>query len=220
MEKSIFLDFDGTISDAHSLGIKSMIKVLEEFKHNFNKAKLLELMGEKMEILFKKIGLNEGRLDASRKRFYKYFKKGVRKEEIKLCVSAEPLWELKKQGYKFIVVSNSETSLVNLSVKKLGIRKLFKKIYGAEKFETKDKFLIKLFKKYKINPKETMYIGDRFSDVKFAKKAGCISVAINNKCSWSKLSLIKKEKPDYIIEDFRGLKKILNDKKTKSDSKH
>ncbi len=39
--------------------------------------------------------------------------------------------------------------------------------------------------------------------------AGVVSVAIHNKCSWSNLDTIKKEKPDYIIKDFRGLRKIL-----------
>jgi phosphoglycolate phosphatase-like HAD superfamily hydrolase len=69
-----------------------------------------------------------------------------------------------------------------------------------------------LVKKYKIKPKESMYIGDRFSDVRCAKKSGCIAVGIYNKCSWSNLSLIKREKPDYIIHDFQGLKKILKNK--------
>jgi len=211
MVKYIFLDFDGTISDAYSAGFKSMVKVLEEFKYEFKKSKILELMGEKMEVIFKELGLNQGHLDSARRRFYKYFKKEASEGGIKLCVTVEPLWELKKQGYKFIVVSNSETSFVKLSAKKLGIKKLFYKIYGAEKFQTKDNLLEKLFKKYKIKPQETMYIGDRFSDIRCAKKIRCISIAIHNKYSWSDLSMIKKEKPDYIIKDFGGLKKILKE---------
>ena len=86
---------------------------------------------------------------------------------------------------------------------------LFKEVYGAEKFSSKDKLLEKLFRKFKIKPSEAIYIGDRFSDVEYAREAGCVAVAIHNKCSWSDLKTIKKEKPDYLIGDFRGLKRIL-----------
>jgi phosphoglycolate phosphatase-like HAD superfamily hydrolase len=145
MVKYIFLDFDGTISDAHSIGFKSMVRVLDEFEHEFDRVKLLELMGEKMEVIFKELGLNPGHLDSAQRRFYKYFKKEAVGGGIKLCIPVEPLWELKKQGYRLIVVSNSETSFVKLSSKKLGIKKLFYKIYGAEKFETKEELLKKLY---------------------------------------------------------------------------
>ena len=60
----------------------------------------------------------------------------------------------------------------------------------------------KLIKKMKINPSEAIYIGDRFYDVEFAREAGCVAVAIHNKCSWSSLARIKKEGPDFIVRDF------------------
>ena len=121
----------------------------------------------------------------------------------------KPLWELKKD-YPLIIISNSETSFLKASIKKLELKGLFKGIYGAEKFENKDGMLEKLFKKMKIKPSEAIYIGDRFTDIEYAQDAGCVAVAIHNKCSWSSLKLIKKEKPDYIIKDFRGLKKIVS----------
>jgi len=66
-----------------------------------------------------------------------------------------------------------------------------------------------LFRKFGVKPSEAVYVGDRFSDVEFARKAGCVAVAIHNKCSWSSLSVIKKEKPDFIVKDFYGLKKVV-----------
>ena len=71
--------------------------------------------------------------------------------------------------------------------------------------------LKKLFKDMGIKPSEAIYVGDRFSDIDFARKAGCIAIAIHNKCSWSSLAKIKKEKPDYIIRDFRSLRKIVRE---------
>jgi phosphoglycolate phosphatase len=209
MIKFLFFDFDGTISDAHNLAFKTLVKTLDEYGFKASKKKLLKLLGSKLEEIFKALRLNAGHLDNVRRRFYRHFKKGAKNGEIKLCVSVKPLYELKKEGYKLIVISNSETSFIKTSIKKLKIPKLFKRVYGAEKFRTKDKILKKLFKKYKIEPAEALYIGDRFSDIEYARKAGCLGIAIHNKCSWSDRKTIIKEKPDYIIKDFTDLKKLL-----------
>jgi len=206
--KAIFFDFDGTVSDAHGIAFKSIVRTLNEFEYKFEEARLLKLMGSKMQIILKKLGLNAGHIGAVRRRFYKHFIKAAVDGGIKLCVSVKPLWEL-KNDYPLIVVSNSETSFLRASIKKLGLKGLFDNVYGAEKFSHKDAMLEKLFRKMKIKPSEAIYVGDRFSDIEFARDAGCVAVAIHNKCSWSLLSLIKKEKPDYIIKDFRGLRKIL-----------
>ncbi len=208
--KAIFFDFDGTISDSHGLAFKSIVRTLDEYGFEFNQNKLLELMGNRMHIILKELGLDPGHLDSVRKRFYKHFTKGAKDGEIKLCVSMKPLWDLKKD-YPLIVISNAEGSFVRASIKRLELKGLFKKIYGADKFSHKDDLLVELFKKMKIKPHEAIYIGDRFSDMEYARDAGCYAVAIHNKCAWSDLKTIKKEKPDHIIKDFRELKKVIRE---------
>jgi len=208
MIKILFLDFDGTISDAYSISFKSLVRTLDDYGYEFDKSKLLNLMGDKMQTILEGLDLDTENLGAVRRRFYKYFTKEALDGGIRPCVSLKPLWKLKKDCL-LIVVSNSETHFLKASIKKLGIKGLFDKVYGAEKFRKKDEMLKKLFKKFKIKSSEAIYIGDRFSDIRSARSAGCISVAIQNKCSWSDLKTIKKEKPDYIIRDFRELKKLV-----------
>jgi len=203
--KAIFLDFDGTISDAHGIAFKSLVRTLNEFGYEFDESTLLRAMGNKMQVIMKEL---PGHLDEVRKRFYKYFTKEAIEGGIKLCVSVKPLWELKKD-YPLIIVSNSETHFLKKSIKKLGLKGLFKKIYGADKFSHKDEMLEKLFKKMKIKPSQAIYVGDRFTDIEYAREAGCIAIAIQNKYAWSSLETIKKEKPDYIIKNFEELKKII-----------
>ena len=210
MIKLILFDFDGTISDARGIAFKSIVRTLDEFGYKFDKKLLLSLMGQKMREIFKGLGLSIKNLSLVRRRFYKYFTGAALDGGIKLCVSVKPLWELKKD-YPLIVISNSETSFIRASIKKLKLRGLFKEIYGAEKFSHKDELLEKLFKKMKIKPSEAIYVGDRFTDIEYARDAGCVAVAIHNKCAWSDLKTIKKEKPDYLIKDFYGLKKVLRE---------
>ena len=215
MIKAIFFDFDGTISDAYDIAYDSLVRVLGDYGYEFGEARLKKLMGSKMEIIFERLSLSRAdgkRLMANckkiRKGFYRYFTEAALNGGIKPCVSLKPLWDL-KEDYPLIVVSNSETSFLRASVKKLKLKGLFKGIYGAEKFKTKDLMLEKLFRKMGIKPSEAIYVGDRFSDVEFARDAGCVAVAIHNKCAWSSLKDIKKEKPDFIIKDFGELKKVV-----------
>jgi HAD superfamily hydrolase (TIGR01549 family) len=208
MIKAIFFDFDGTVSDAKNISYLSMVRALKDFGYEFNEKKLLKLMGSKMPVILKELGLKVDEVEAVRKKFYKYFTEAAVAGGIKPCVSLKPLWKLSK-NYPLIVISNSEGSFLRASIKKLKIEGLFKKVYGADKFKTKDELLKKLFREMEIKASEAIYVGDRFSDVDYARKAGCVAIAIHNKCSWSTLAEIKKEKPDFIIRDFRGLGKIL-----------
>jgi len=211
MIKVIFFDFDGTISDAREIAYESMVRSLGDFGYRFEEKRLRSLMGIKMHLILEGLGIEKKMVKIIHKRFYKYFIQSAKEGEIKPCVSLKPLWELKENGMPLIVVSNSNTKFLKTSIKTLKIKGLFDKVYGSDKFSSKDDLLEKLFRKMKIKPSEAIYIGDRFSDVDFARKAGCVSVAIHNKCAWSSLNLIKKEKPDYIVKDFRGLKRILKD---------
>jgi phosphoglycolate phosphatase-like HAD superfamily hydrolase len=206
--KALFFDFDGTISDSKKIALESFIETLEEFGYKKQKREIQKLVGEKMQIMLKHLRIKK-EYTKIRKRFYDKFEMAAKQGGIKLCVPIEPLKKLKEKNIPLIIVSNSETNFLNVSIKRLKLKKLFSKTYGADRFKTKDEMLKKLFKKMKIKPYEAMYIGDRFSDIKFAKDAGFYSVAIHNKCSWSSLETIKKEKPNFIVKDFTELKKIV-----------
>ena len=210
MIKVILFDFDGTISDARKLCFESFSEVLTEQGCKFDRKKLKKLMGVKTTKILNELGV-ETNVDKIRKLFYKRTVKGVKEEKIKLCVPIKPLQDLKKEKIKLIVISNSRTFFLKASIKILGIKKLFDKLYGSETFDTKDKKLEELFKKMKIRPVEAMYVGDRFSDIDYAREAGCYAVAIHNKCAWSTKAEIMKEKPDFIIKDFEDLKRIVKE---------
>ena len=206
MIKVLFFDFDGTIANAKNLVFRSLLKTLDRYGYDFQGNRIKKLLGIKTLNILKNLGVRAGEMDNIRKDFYSMLVKGL--YSLKLCVSVKPLWELKRR-YKMIVISNSESSFIKASAKKLKVDKLFNEIHGAEGFSSKDKILKKLFKKFKIKPREAVYIGDRFSDVEYARKAGCYSIAIYNKCSWSSLKEIKAEKPDFIVKDFCGLGRVL-----------
>lgn len=208
--KALFFDFDGTISDAKQIAEESLIETLNHYGYTAKsiQREAKKLLGIKMPKIFEQLGI-KAPIGKARKFFYKRFIQKAKDGKIKLCCSIEPLKELKKQKIKLIVISNSETRFIKTSAKTLKIKRLFKKIYGAEKFNTKDEMISKLAKKYNLKPYEIAYIGDRFSDIEYARDAGVLAIAIHNKCSWSTKSQILEEKPDFIIKNFQDLKRIV-----------
>lgn len=207
MIRAIFFDFDGTISDARKLVSDGMFWLLEKEEYVFDKIKLNYLIGDKLEKIIKELHL-EGDVNYLRKKFYDRIVGQVDNTKLKLVAPIKPLRELSKK-YPLFVISNAESRFTKKCAKKLGVYDLFKEIHGAEGFKTKDEFMEKLFRKYKLKPHEVIYVGDRFSDIEYARKAGCWAVAIHNKYSWSTKKVILSEHPDFIIKDFEGLKKVV-----------
>lgn len=207
--KYLFFDFDGTISDAKKLTYEVMIETLEEMKFEFSKLKLKKQMGYKTPQIIQGVGIDVKNAPLIRKLFFKKILLKENLKKLKLCVNVKSLWDLKKEGYKLIVISNSDSNFINGSINVLNLKGLFYKIYGSEKFGSKDELLKKLLKKYNIGKKDAIYIGDRFSDICYAHKAHMYAVAIHNNCAWSTLTEVIKEDPDYLIHDFDGLKKLV-----------
>lgn len=206
----MFFDFDGTISDSRKIAEDSLVSTLDEFGFEYDKKKVFELLGIKMRLILKELGLGDKNIEKIRKRFYVHFVRMVKEKKIKLCVSLNPLWEMKKD-LPLVVVSNSDIEFLRTSIKILKIEELFSGVYGAERGIGKSEILKRLFRKMGIAASEAVYVGDRFSDIEFAQEAGCVAVAIYNKCSWSTLKEIEKEKPDFVVRDFRELRKILRE---------
>jgi phosphoglycolate phosphatase-like HAD superfamily hydrolase len=217
MIKAIFFDFDGTISDSKDIAFESLSRTLSEFGYSVDERKLVELMGVKMGRMLEALGLG-GRsqvvghreVEKIRNKFYEYFTKAAADGGVRPCVSLKPLWEM-KEDVPMYIVSNSKNSYLRASIKILEIGGLFKGVYGAEKFDWKSDMLKELFGRIGIDASEAVYVGDRFSDVVAARKAGCVSVAIQNKCSWSSLEKINGENPDYVVRDFYGLRRVVRE---------
>lgn len=209
MVKYLFFDFDGTISDSIKLVHKSIIRILDTFYFYYSKNKFKIFISSKIKKTSKNLGLKRIPRNKIRKKFYSTIINKRKLYDLKLCCDVRSLWELKNKGYRLVVVSNSTSSFLNASIKQLGLEDLFYGVYGSESFKTKDIILKKLLRKYRIRGEETFYIGDRFSDINYARIVKMNSIAIYNECSWSSKKILLKEKPDYLITNWNELKCLL-----------
>ncbi len=110
---------------------------------------------------------------------------------------------------KLAVLSNKADALTKKVVQKK-LPSLFAEVHGMTTEVLKKpnpKVVLSICKKLHLNPKETMYVGDTAVDIKTAKNAGMISVAV----TWgfrSKASLMCLD-PDFSIDSPKELLELL-----------
>ena len=118
------------------------------------------------------------------------------------------LKKLKERGLKLIILTDAPKVKAYQRLLVMKIDKFFDHVFGFEDTEKKKKTDIPLktvLEKLKLNPKETMMIGDSITrDVIPAKKCDVISV-------WTKYGnseKVDKIKPDYKLNNFSDILKL------------
>jgi len=209
MIRVIFFDFDGTILDTRKLAEDALVLTLDELKLEYDRDEAFGLLGVKMRLILGKLGLEASKIEDGRKLFYKHYTKEMLRSGAEPCVSLEPLYEMMKE-FSLIVVSNSDMGFLEAAIGEMGIGDLFEGVYGAEVGKSKDDVLRRVLAERGFETSEGVYVGDRFSDVEFGKKAGMKTVAVSNACSWSTRDELESESPDILVEDFCSLRRVIN----------
>ena len=185
--KAIIFDFDGVILNSTEIKTNAFInifekkykkflpKIIEHHKNNlgisrYNKLKiyLQEFIG--IEFTNKDINLfaNKFSLYCLKKILRCNFIPGVKK-----------FLEDNSDEYLYFISSGTPTKELNYICKKRKIKHYFQNIYGSP--HTKTTHIKKISRKFKLKPKEIIFIGDSLSDYKIAKKNNLNFIGINYK---------------------------------------
>ena len=202
--KTLFFDFDGTIVDSKVAYYDAIGDSLKIFGFNNKDIDKAIDLGFSLKRTLYKLGFSWINTWILKKRIMKKVRKRV--NEVKKCKDVEII---KKLNAKKILVTNSLKEFIMPVLRHLKLKKYFDEIYGADDFDDKGVFLKKYVNDKKLSKEDCFYIGDRIKDVEVARKAGCQSIVIANKCSWDTPKELKKAKPDFIIKDLKELKRVL-----------
>lgn len=206
--KLVIFDLDGVLADSKEFYINNIKETLAKYGFNFSKNTISSALGDRMKntldnlrTIFPKVNkiAREVHLIAAEKSI-----------ELKLCPYVKPtLQKLKRKKIKTVLLTNSTRKYALNFLNKHGIKKYFNLVLGGDQFKAKKETFKLFYKKFKVKPEETLYIGDRVYDVMTAEKVGCNVIIVNN-CSWDKEKLRKKkEYHKFIVKDLRSiLKKI------------
>ena len=122
----------------------------------------------------------------------------------------ETLFYLKKNGIKLCVLSCMIKHEVKTNLSLLNFKD-FDLVFSLEDYNIKRPMpdgLNMIMKRVNVLPNETIYVGDTVNDIKMAKNAQVISVAV--KTGLQSTEDLKKEHPDYLIDDFSKLKELID----------
>lgn len=142
-----------------------------------------------------------------RKMYSKHFSV-LRNEGIKPTIyedALDTLTQIKKKGKKLIVISSHPQKSLIEEADEYGLTKHFDKIIGN--LVEKTDGIMQACKDYLIEAKDATYIGDMINDVRSAKKAKVISVALTRGYHDKKTLLL--ETPDYLLEKLADLMNLL-----------
>ena len=203
--KAILFDWDNTLVnnwDPIFFAYKKTLKALGLKKQS--KEETLKNAKYSLRETFPRIFKNDWK--KAKKVFYSEFKK-IHLKKIKPIPNAlKVLKKIKEKKIKCGVISNKDGNLLRKEINKLGWKKYFKVIVGANEAK-KDKpskypLLLALNKiSLKCN-KNIWYVGDNEIDVEFAKKNKCFSVFVENKLF--KINDLKL-KPNLILKKIDSL---------------
>lgn len=174
----IIFDFDGTIADTISLGIKIVNDHADKYKYNrLDRESNGHLSATK---LIKRIEVNPLKLPYLM--FLLRKKLGERGSEIQIFPGIKDiLEELKTSGHKLGIITSNSTKNVSDFLKRNEIESYFSYIRTKVAIFGKKKALIKAKKILKTN---FLYVGDEIRDIEACKKSNtpivCVSWGLNS----------------------------------------
>jgi phosphoglycolate phosphatase len=200
---NFIFDWSGTLNDNFHLFYKVYLLFCEEFKvkpdsedgirMHFNNPYMLfwnhyfpDLSQEQEDVLYAKFILQVGQPK-------KY--PGV----------TETITYLAKNNASLFVVSSDRPETLLPEAERARIQKQFKEIITST--YVKEDAIRHLVKKYNLSPQETFYVGDTSGDITSGRAAGVRTIGIT--WGFQPKEILKKSKPDFLIDDISELKEIL-----------
>jgi len=185
MKRVVVFDLDGTLIDSKQIYVDTIHKSLLEHYSIYPTSKISKALGPKLETTLNNLGKFNSKLLKVLKD--KINSKVTRKaKSVKLAPHAkETLKQLRENGHKVVLLTNSAGKFALQILKSHKIAKYFNKLFYAENFKGKEAAIKAIAKKYNAKVKDVVYVADKVSDVKIAKSVGCKIVIVLAK-SWDK----------------------------------
>jgi pyrophosphatase PpaX len=206
--KAIFFDVDGTI-----IPLDVVVKTFQDCCRHFHvkvitKKRILEVsigykLSESAPKLLPDVDLKE-------------FRKCFERTQIKNFRKYSKLLPFVKPTLIFIKQREIKIGIITTKVRKeaLSILKSYKLPYDivvagdeVKKRKPDPESVIKACKILKLKPKDCMFVGDHPFDMQAAKSAGCLP--IGTLTGWGNRKNLKRAGAKYLIENLKGLKKII-----------
>ena len=196
----IIFDFDGTLADTayHFVRIANILAQKYRFKplleKDFDQFRSMTIK----EIVFKQCQIPWYKLPFIINDFKKVLNQQAK--QIRLYPGIESiLKELRDRGFRLGVVTSSPDKVVNTMLKYYEIKNYFEFVRTGSSLFHKEKDILKMLEKYRLNADKTVYVGDEIRDFEACQKINikCLSVA----WGFSSVEFLQKHNPYNIITE-------------------
>lgn len=203
--KIIFFDFDGTIADSFS----EMMEIFNEVADNYGYVKIAKedtilLRNLSSRDLIKKFAISKWKLPFVIRKAKKIFSQRLLTIPM-VDGMRESLEKLKDKNYSLGILTSNSKKNVRDFLERQDVD-VFDSVFSESSLFGKDKALKKIMRRYELDPKNVVYVGDETRDIEAAKKSGVTSVAV---CwGFNAKEILEKYEPDHIMNKPDDLLKI------------
>lgn len=206
MKNVIIFDFDGTIANTLPTVIKILKTVMKDFGYeSITTGEIEKLRGmSPLDIVVHlkvPIWKIPKLISAIRNKLHDQI------ENVELFPGIEKvLLEIKFRGYKLAILSSNKKETLDKFLEKKQLM-FFDFVQSEPNVFEKSKLIKKFLRQNKIKAEDVIYIGDEVRDIEACKKSGVLIIAV----SWgfNKSTILKKFKPDYLVNKPREILDIL-----------
>jgi len=210
MINTVIFDLDGVVIDSGPAMKLAFTQSYREIMHNETTPPFEEFTkysGDSLSNIFKKMGLP---VDKMYKRFRELSMKNIDKIFLFDDV-VDVIKTLRKEGIKIAIVTGKERDRTLQILKALGVDHLFDIVIASTDVDNPKphpESIFRVLEKLNKAPKEVLSIGDAKNDIKAARRAGIVSVAVTwGLCDRSDLET---SKPDYIIDKAEEILELIS----------
>jgi len=208
---SVVFDLDGTLMQSHGSIYKATVKTLEEFNIdvNFTEQEFNGKIGAHFKDIFAEFQVAVDDLEYFIERYKSYYFDFI--DDSKFYPNVfEVLKKLNENKISVSILTTKAQDQVDKIVEHFNIRHYFKITMGRRpgmKIKPAPDMLQKICTDLNILPGNTLMVGDSELDVLCGKSAGAKTCAVTY--GYRNADALKKENPDYLIQDIEDLIKIL-----------
>lgn len=210
-KRALIFDLDGTLVDAYPAIIRS-------FNYTMRKLGLpgqpdlviRRAVGEGDENLLKPF-IRKADLKPAVLIYRQHHRKSLKVDSVLFRGVDKMLSRFGSQGYKLAVASNRPTEFSKIIIRKLGLDKYFDYVLCADKLKQgkpHPEILRRILRRFSLQPKQALYVGDMVIDAQTGKRAGVQTVIVTT--GSSSKSQIKREKPYQVISRICELSRIIS----------
>ena len=206
MPKLIIFDFDGTLADTQSILYEVVSRLSKKYGiPEPTKDEIAMLRKISIRERLKKFNVPLYKLPSLAKEamniYSEYTGSAPLFPEIK-----EMLTSLKEHDCLIAVVSSNSVSNIKKCFHHHNLN-YFEHIYGKASIFGKERLIMKVIKKFKINKEDVFYVGDELRDIEACRKIGLKIISVP--WGYDDLELLEKGKPDFLVHNPLEIQKII-----------